>query len=254
MDTSSTSPAPPESASRRRLWLAVGAIVLLVVILLVGKFGGFFDPEELGIWLGQEIRTFADGPLGVPALVLTFCVCAFIAVPQFVLIGIAVFAFGPALGSLYAWIATMCSGSLTYGIGRVSGDSVLSRASSKRLDAFRDFIGRNAFIASAVVRNVPMGPFLFVNMVFGALRARFSHFLGGMAVGIIPKIAVVGFAGKGIRAAVEGNPVLAVSMVIAATAIFAWGIWYVRQRRAKGENIALLANQPVDSSDPAQHE
>ena len=243
-------PLQPATAtgSRKSLWITLAFVVGLIGLLLVGKFGGFFEPEELGADLGVAIRDFADGPFGVPALILTFCVCAFIAVPQFVLIGVAVFAFGPGLGAVYAWIATMCSGSLVYGIGRVSGNSVLSRVSSRRLDRFSRFVGRNAFVASAVVRNIPAGPFLFVGMVFGALKARFVPYFAGMGIGIIPKIALVAFAGKGIRAAVEGNPVLAIVMGGAAVAVFIAGLSYVRHRRRKGENIALKADEPVDSA------
>ncbi len=236
------------TGSRKSLWLSLAFVAGLIGLLLVGKFGGFFDPEELGTDLGMAIRAFADGPFGLPALILAFCVCAFIAVPQFVLIGVAVFAFGPGLGAFYAWISTMFSGSLVYWIGRVSGNSVLSRVSSHRLDRFSRFVGRNTFVASAVVRNVPAGPFLFVGMVFGALKARFVPYFAGMGVGSIPKIALVALAGKGIRAAVEGNPVLAVVMSIAAVAVFAGGLFYVRHRRRKGENIALKAAGPVDST------
>lgn len=245
-DMAESDPKPP---SKLGLWLGIGAIGLLAIVLIAGKFGGFFDPVELGDTLGRNIRAFADGPFGLPALILAFCVCAFIAVPQFVLIGVAIYAFGPGLGSVFSWVATLVSGSLTYGIGRVSGDSVLSRISSKRLEAFAAFIGRNAFIASAVVRNVPAGPFLFVNMAFGALKARYAMYLAGMAVGILPKIAVVGFAGKGIRAAVEGNPMLAILMGIAAVAVFVGGILYVRHRRRQGNIVSLNAENAVDSAD-----
>lgn len=244
-------PEPREETrpeSRKGLWAALVLVAGLAVLVLVGKFGGFFEPEQLGAALGLAIRDFADGPYGVPALVLAFCAGAFLAVPQFVLIGVAVFAFGPGLGAVYAWVATMTSGSLSYGIGRVSGHSVLSRISSRRLDRFTRFVGRNAFVASAVVRNIPAGPFLFVNMVFGALKAGFAAYFAGMALGSVPKIALVAFAGKGIRAAVEGNPVLAVLMGLAAIAVFAGGWLYVRYRRGKGDNIALRAKKTVDSA------
>lgn len=235
---------PVESAkpqSRFRLFVAGGFILGLILVLLIGKFGGFFDPVKLGDALGQEVRTFADGPFGLPVLILAFCVSAFIAVPQFVLIGVAIYAFGPGLGSVYSWIATLVSGAMTYWLGVISGQSVLARFSSRRLDRFAAFVGRNAFAASAIVRNIPTGPFLVVNMAFGALRASFWGFLGGMAVGVIPKIAVVGFAGKGIRAAVEGNPALALIMIIAAVSVLGGLVAYVRHRRRKGENIALSA-------------
>ena len=248
MEPMSPSHPTKPTASRKSLWAALIFIAVLVVLLLVGKFGGFFEPEVLGKGLGLAIREFADSPYGLPALILAFCCAAFIAVPQFVLIGVAVFAFGPGLGSVFAWIATMCSGSMLYGIGRFSGSSVLARISSRRLDRFTRFVGRNALLASVVVRNIPAGPFLFVNMVFGALKVRFVPYFAGMAVGIIPKIALIAFAGKGIRAAVEGNPVLAIGMGIAALAVFAGGFFYVRTRRGKGENIALSAPKSVDSA------
>lgn len=232
---------PAKPPSRFRLFLAGGFIIGLIVVLLIGKFGGIFDPVQLGDALGQYVRTFADGPFGLPVLIIAFCVSAFIAVPQFVLIGVAIYAFGPGLGSVYSWIATLVSGTMTYWIGVVSGQSMLVRLSSKRLDKFAAFVGRNAFAASGIVRIVPSGPFLVVNMAFGALRASFWGFLGGMALGVIPKIALVGFAGKGIRAAVEGNPVLAAVMILAAIAVFAGLFLYVRYRRRKGENIALNA-------------
>ncbi len=246
---SSVSSPAPTSNSRfpKRTWFAIGAIFALFLVLIVGKFGGFFDPIQLGAAMGEWIRSFADSPLGLPALIIVFCVCAFIAVPQFVLIGVAIYAFGPGLGSLYSWVATLVSGSLTYGVGRISGGSVLSQISSKRLDSFAKFIDRNAFIASAVVRNVPAGPFLFVNMAFGAFKARYLSYLGGMALGVIPKIAVVGLAGKGIRAAVEGNPLLALAMGLAAVLVFV-GVWlYRRHRRKTGNIISLQAKQAVDS-------
>ncbi len=247
---SQVSPSQPNAGpgSRKGLWAALILITALAALMLVGKFGGFFDPEELGMQLGLAIREFADGPYGLPALILVFCAAAVFAVPQFVLIGVAVFAFGPGLGSLFAWIATMCSGSLFYGVGRFSGSSVLARIPSRRLERFTRFVGRNAFIASAVVRNIPAGPFIFVNMVFGALKARVLPYFVGMAVGIIPKIALVAFAGKGIRAALEGNELMAAGMASAAIAVFVGGWLYVRRRRKKGENIALKAADTVDSA------
>ncbi|MDJ0922371.1 MAG: VTT domain-containing protein [Henriciella sp.] len=220
--------------------------MLLVSVLVIGKFGGFFDPEALGNALGQSIRQFADGPFGVPALILAFCACAFIAVPQFVLIGVAVFAFDPLLGAIWAWVATLCSGSLTFWIGRYSGQGVLKRFSGARTRKFTAFIARNAFAASAIVRNVPTGPFLIVNMAFGAVRSSFLHYLAGMAVGILPKVLLVAFGLQAVQAALGGNLWLAAGTAIAAIAIFVAGRVYIRRRKNE-QNIAFDGSEPVDT-------
>ena len=224
--------------SKLGIWVGLAVLGLIVSLFLIGRYTEFLDIQALE----RAIATFADGPWGVPALILTFCACAFIGVPQFLLIGIAVYAFGPLWGAVWAWVATLCSGTITFWFGRFFGDAVLARIGHGRIKKFVDFVARNAFAASAIVRNAPTGPFLMVNMVFGAIRAKFLHYLSGMALGVIPKIALVAFGLQAIQAALEGNIWLASFTALAAIAVFLGGFLYVRQRRRKGENIALGAD------------
>ena len=157
------------------------------------------------------------------------------------LIGIAVYAFGPLWGAVWAWVATLCSGTITFWIGRLFSEATLNRLGQGRIKRFTEFVARNAFAASAIVRNAPTGPFLLVNMVFGAIGAKFLHYIGGMALGTIPKIALVAFGLQAIQAALEGNVWSAVAAAVAALSVFLGGFLYVRHRRRKGENIALGA-------------
>ena len=129
------------------------ALALVASLFLFGKYTEFLDVEALERAIGE----FAQGPWGVPALVLTFCGCAFIGVPQFLLIGIGVYAFGPMWGAIWSWVATLVSGTLTFWIGRYFGAATLNRLGKGRLKRFADFVARNAFAASAIVRNVPTG-------------------------------------------------------------------------------------------------
>ena len=230
--------ASKQSGSKLGLWVGLGALVLIVTLFLFGRYTEFLDIQALE----RAIGTFADGPWGVPALILTFCACAFIGVPQFLLIGIAVYAFGPLWGAVWSWVASLCSGTITFWLGRFFGDATLQRLGDGRIKRFADFVARNAFAASAIVRNVPTGPFLMVNMIFGAIRANFLHYLSGMALGVIPKSALVACGLQAIQAALEGNIWLAVFAGLAAIAVFLGGFFYVRYRRRKGDNIALNAD------------
>ena len=226
------------TGSRRGLWIALAALAVMAALFALGRFTDFLDIEAVQ----AAIASFADGPWGGPALILTFCVCAFIGVPQFLLIGVAVFAFGPLWGAVWSWVATLCSGTLTFWLGRLFGESTLQRFSRGRIKRFADFVARNAFAASAIVRNVPTGPFLVVNMLFGAIRSNYLHYLSGMALGVIPKIALVAFGLQAIQAALEGNIWMAAGAAAAAVLVFLGGFLYVRHRRRKGENIALSAD------------
>ena len=79
-------------------------------------------------------------------------------------------------------------------------------------------------------------------MLLGEDRARFLHYLAGMALGVIPKIALVAFGLQAIQAALAGSIWLAALAALAAVAVFIGGFLYVRYRRRKGENIALNAD------------
>ena len=228
---------PKAGGSKLGLWLALGALALVLSLFLFGKYTNFVNLEALQ----NAMRQFADGPWGIPALILAFCGCAFIGVPQFVLIGIAVYAFGPVQGAILSWVATLISGTLTFWLGRFFGEATLARLGEGRIKRFTSFIARNAFAASAIVRNAPAGPFLMVNMVFGAVRAKFLHYLAGMGLGIIPKIAMIAFGLQAVQAALGGNIWLAGLAAAGALAMFLGGYFYVRYRRNKGENIALNA-------------
>ncbi|MEM7328149.1 MAG: VTT domain-containing protein [Pseudomonadota bacterium] len=237
MDKTKTDDGAKRGGSKLGLWFGLGALALVLALFLFGRYSEFLDIQALE----RAIATFADGPWGVPALILTFCACAFIGVPQFLLIGIAVYAFGPLWGAIWSWVATLCSGTVTFWIGRFFGQATLARLGEGRIKTFASFVARNAFAASAIVRNVPTGPFLMVNMIFGAIRARFLHYIAGMAVGVVPKIALVAFGLQAIQAALEGNFWLAIIAALAAIAVFLGGFFYVRHQRRKGENIALNA-------------
>lgn len=231
-------PVSDGKKSKLGLRLTIAAIAILLSLFLFGRYTEFLNIEALERAIGQ----FANGPWGVPALILTFCACAFIGVPQFLLIGMGVYAFGPLWGAIWSWTATLCSGTITFWLGRLFGDATLQRVGKGRIKRFADFVAKNAFAASAIVRNVPTGPFLMVNMLFGAIRAPYLHYLGGMALGVIPKIALVAFGLQAIQAALQGNIWLAVFAAMAAIAVFLGGFLYVRYRRRKGENIALSAD------------
>ncbi len=100
-----------------------------------------------------------------------------------------------------------------------------------------------------MVRNVPTGPLLLVNMAFGVSHARFLPFWAGMGVGTLPKIILIAFAGRSLLAALSGNPVTALLAALAAVGVYAAIAIWVRQRvRKSGQSVALIGTSAVDNS------
>jgi len=213
-----------------RAWRAVAISVAMVVVvgamLVVGRF-----------YYGAEIEGFIDSTLGearrghwgLLATILVFTLTAYVGAPQIVLIGACVVAFGPEQGFWYSWIATIVSGAVTYFTGRLSSAETQKRFGGATGGRFTRFMGKNAFLASLIVRFVPTAPFIVVNMAFGAARVNFWPFLGGLALGVLPKTAIIAFAGDGIMDALEGD--LGSAALMGVVAITLWIIVAVVVRK-----------------------
>ena len=221
-----------------RRWRAVLATALLlgamIALFAVGKSQLGLDAEgRLEAWL----TGFRHGPWGLVAAIVVFTVSAFFGAPQFILIAACVVAFGPWFGFLYSWIATVVSAGVTYWLGRGPTARLLERHGGKTVGRLTRFVGKNAFYASFMIRNVPSAPFIVVNMAFGAARASFPGFLAGCALGVLPKTALVAFFGGSFMTAVSGDGIWT-SAILAGVALAWLALMLVVRELVKRREIA----------------
>ena len=211
----------------RVLLLPLSVVGAVLAVFIAGKMGFVSGLDGL---IGQA-GSYAGSFWGLPVLIGIFCIGAFLGVPQFALMGGAVVAFGPLLGLGYAWAATLCSGALTFWTGRLGGETLFKRYAGRRGAKLSGFLGRNGFMASLLVRLVPTGPFILVNMAFGVSKARFPAFLAGLAIGALPKLGLVALAGQGLIAAEQGAIWIAGCAVIAVMLIWGGMVWLGRTQK-----------------------
>ncbi|HST91086.1 MAG TPA: VTT domain-containing protein [Brevundimonas sp.] len=223
-----------------RRWRAALATALLlgatVGLLMLGKSQfGLAAEEKLEAWL----QGYAGSPWAFAMTMVLFVAAAFIGVPQFILIAACVVAFGPWFGFVYSWVATIGSAAVTYWLGRGPTARLVDRFGGRTMSRLKGFVGKNAFYASFMIRNVPSAPFIVVNMAFGAARAGFWPFLAGCALGVLPKTALVSFFGGAVVSAVSGDGVWT-SLILAGVAIVWLGLMLAvrelvkRRERAAG--------------------
>lgn len=217
-----------DSRAWRTIWVSVALLVGVGAIVALGKSGLFVDDVEL--WL-EGLR---NSPLALPAVIFIFVIAGLV-VPLFLLAGACILAFGPWTGFLYAMLGTFVSSWLQFYLGRWGGSGLLKRYGGDKVHRLSRFIVRNDFLASMVVRNVPVAPALVVNMAFGASRANLWRFLAGMTLGSVPKIAIVALLGQSVDSALGGGVALGLGAALAVI-----GIWVT---------VALAARKAVRGGD-----
>jgi uncharacterized membrane protein YdjX (TVP38/TMEM64 family) len=206
-----------DSRAWRAVLVTVGLLGAMAAVFLLGRTTlGLETEQELERWLSG----LAGSAWGLPAVIVLFTAAAFLGAPQFILIAACVVAFGPWMGFLYAWVATIVSAAVTFYVGRMVGSRTLERFGGRRLNRLSRFVGRNAFVGSFIIRNVPSAPFIVVNMAFGVSRASFLGFLAGCALGVLPKTAIVAAFGGSFMTAVRGDGIW--SSAILAGIAFLW--------------------------------
>ena len=222
-----------------KAWRTVVVAFLLfggvgVVFLFAAPLLGLNSETTVEHWLAS-----ARGPWALPVAVSAFAVLAFIGVPQFVLIAAAVVAFGPWTGLAYSWIGTLVSSSIGFWLGRAFGGRLIRDVlGGEGVARFMRLIRRNGFMASLIVRLVPAAPFIVVNMAAGVALMGFRDFLGGTAIGIIPKIALTAFAGNSMVQILRGGGLQHVVMIALAAVIWVGGAWVARGWLRRREDAA----------------
>ena len=210
----------------RAIWISVLLFALVVATILIGKSAwGQGVTRGLEDWMAQ----YAHSPLAVVIVIVVFCVSALFGAPQFVLIAACVVAFGSWWGFLYSWIATVVSAAMTFYMGRFMGAGLIAKLGGEKLNKLSAYLGKNAFTASFIVRNIPSAPFIVVNMAFGASRASFSGFILGCTLGVLPKTALVALFSTSYTALTKGGN-WKLALLMAAVALAWLGLMIVARK------------------------
>ncbi|WP_300541324.1 VTT domain-containing protein [Maricaulis sp.] len=229
-----------DARAARAVGVSVALFAMVGIVFLMGRFVLDLEPGAASDWFAD----MAGRWYALPVTILVFTALSFLGAPQFGLMAAAIVAFGPVMGSLYAWIATLVAASVNFILGRLFGARILKRYGGDWANRISSFIGRNGLLASMVVRWVPSGPFIVVNMGFGIARTPYWAFALGTALGTAPKIVVVGLAGQSILAMLtEGKVLLGLALLVA---VAAWiGIMLVARKWLRRNRDKETSEEPA---------
>ncbi|PHR60456.1 MAG: TVP38/TMEM64 family protein [Robiginitomaculum sp.] len=228
---------------KRSVFFWIGALLLIGLVVLSQTLN--FDPKSIGVW----VETISSWPLAIPVMFLLYTLLAFVSAPQWMLHGASVLAFGPLQGALIAWGATMVSASFDFWLGRRMGAERVGKLTGGVVTKLIDIVEKHGFWTSLIVRIVPTGPFVVVNMAAGVTRMKFWAFFVGTAIGVIPKIVTISFFGEGLQGAVTGRGGLYIAIVVVIACIWAVGMYYASMKlKAKSDHKKSDLGLEVDET------
>jgi uncharacterized membrane protein YdjX (TVP38/TMEM64 family) len=103
-------------------------------------------------------------------------------------------------------LAILTGATIAYWVGRFLGKDMLAPLLGRRAKAFKRFRAENGFKTVLLIRWIGLPPFLITNYAFGFTGFRFSHYIWGTTLGVMPWTAITTYmAGALWEALVTGH-------------------------------------------------
>lgn len=178
------------------------SVLIGVSILMASLVYLFREQANAAVIL---MGTYSGTPMAVGVAVLVFLIGSVFFVPQWALIAAAIAAFGLVEGTAIAWFATMVSVTAHVLAARALENQFKERLHIQRLNYLRDLFNRNSVWSGFIVRLIPTGPAILVNVAAGLFGVSRSGFLIGTAFGIMPKILLTGIVASELISSAQGK-------------------------------------------------
>jgi phosphatidylserine/phosphatidylglycerophosphate/cardiolipin synthase-like enzyme/uncharacterized membrane protein YdjX (TVP38/TMEM64 family) len=209
-----------------RLALVLGLLVVLGGLWRWTPLHEWISPTHLTAWT----HTVASWPLAPLVVGAGIAIGSLLMLPLTLLVLQAAFLFGPGTGFLIAFTGALGSAVGAFLIGRAVGHDGLHRLTPLLLERLYQRLARRGVFAVVAIRFLPVAPFTMVNIVLGAARIKFWHFVVGTAIGLTPGFLALSLFGARLSQTLRRPDILNFLLLglMAAGLIFG-GVWLVRR-------------------------
>jgi uncharacterized membrane protein YdjX (TVP38/TMEM64 family) len=213
----------------------LGTIKIAVVIVLLLAMAAAWRWTPLEEWLNlNRLAAWAallenDVVRALTAVAL-YVAGSFVMAPVMLLVGATALVFPPVPAALVALGGCLCSAAVSYALGSRLGRDTIRRLGGKRLSRLNRRLAQRGILAVAMIRNLPVAPFTMVNLLAGASHIRFTDYIIGTAVGMLPGIvALTAFADR-LLAAVQNPNWTNIAAAAGILMMLGAGFWWLQRR------------------------
>jgi phosphatidylserine/phosphatidylglycerophosphate/cardiolipin synthase-like enzyme/uncharacterized membrane protein YdjX (TVP38/TMEM64 family) len=182
----------PEKNAPWKTYTGIGAAVLVVFLIGLGlkeAWGGVITKDSVETFfrgLSQSVWT-------IPILCGIFLLSGLAVISLNVLLVAATLAIGPWTALACAFTGSLLSAIAAFYIGAAAGKPILEKFFEKRMRQIQRQIQKRGVLSVAILRIVPIAPFVVINLAAGISRMKLSTFVVGTFLGMLPGMAGVVF-------------------------------------------------------------
>jgi uncharacterized membrane protein YdjX (TVP38/TMEM64 family) len=210
------------TATTKALKPALMAGALVAIAAALPLMGGGVAQSQLG-------DALAEGGLeGQTMFLLLATFLTAIGLPRQIPAFAAGYAFGPWYGTVIALVAQVLACSLDFIWARAIGQDFVRRRFGKALGKVDNMLSAQPFAATLMLRLMPVGSNILLNLAAGLSSVRALPFLAASAIGFIPQTVVFALFGQG-SAPSHAHVLLLGGVMFAASALL--GVLLFRRAR-----------------------
>lgn len=201
----------------------------LALIISLALLGYLFHSSDLGgsineAWIDARVRD--NGLQGILLFLMMGGIFTAIGLPRQIIAFLAGYAFGIVMGTLFGALAALLGCVLSFTYARSLGQGLLQPRLRGRAERFDRFVRHHPFSMTVLLRLLPVGSNLVINLAAGVSSIRAIPFFAGSVVGYLPQTLVFALVGSGVRVDPALNLSLAIALFLASGAL---GVWLYRR-------------------------
>lgn len=205
-----------------------GLVVIALLVLATLLLGDVLDRH----WIDVYVRN--HGVAGEALFVLVTGLLMSVGMSRQVVAFLAGYGFGFTPGLLLAMLAAVAACIYSFYVVRLLLRKLLMRRFTQGIRKVDAFIHDNTFAMTLIIRLLPIGNNLMVNMAAGASGVRALPFFFGSALGYIPQMVIFALVGSGSQLQEFWQVAIAMAMFIVAAALSGWLLGRYRQQQGPG--------------------
>ena len=203
----------------------------LTFILSLALLGYLFKLTDLGnsineTWINENVRR--HGLQGMLLFLMMGALFTGIGLPRQIIAFLGGYAFSVMLGTLLGALAALLGAILTFGYARFLGRGLLQSRLGERAKRFDTFVGQHPFSMTLLMRLLPVGSNVLINLAAGISSIRPMMFFSGSFLGYLPQTLVFALVGSGVHVAPAIKLGGAIALFVVSGAI---GVYLYRRHR-----------------------